>query len=325
VKVLSSRKSIGGEKLFIIEGINGTRRQEFAQKLYYSIGSESSIWIPEEADNNHLVIEKYRTCPWDLNLRIPMDDVNLLKDSLFELWRGLKREIQSEGTTYILDGIFFEKGLRILFQNGIDEKVILRLFNEIISEINEIHPLIILFTANDYTQLLKNEFSKNGEKWKNHIINEVWGNCRIVDKLKIDNEQRTYSFISRYGIFIQKLYKACCCEKTIIKEEDDINVFLQTKMHINPFINLAGVEALCGNYRAGDARSEEILVIKKQGHLFFCTIGDTYFSNIELIRIDKDKMALKGHPLEIEFNENNLVIKSNSFEEYNNIKYAKIG
>jgi hypothetical protein len=68
----------------------------------------------------------------------------------------------------------------------------------------------------------------NGERWKQHIVNEVSGVCRKVDHLALSNEGKTYAFIENlFGVFSWK--------KVRVSDESNEGSVLRDRLSLTPF------------------------------------------------------------------------------------------
>ena len=297
-------------KLILVEGVNGTERQKLAQKIYYSLGADRSCWIPEETDNNPLIIDDYKSQPWSLNTRIPMKDVHRIVNEIPRIWSRFSKTIAATARTYILDGILFEKTIRVLYQNDVPENTIIAKFREITSEMNELQPFLIYLYPDDYAKQLEEDFLRNGEKWRDHIINDVWGVCRKMDTFQAIEEQKTYKFVTAYGAFIDNLYELCTWRKTKIAKTDDMNSMIKCKLSVEPYPftsrHHGGIE---GKYTAVNGNRDS-LEISRSGGRISCTIQNTYFQDIELLSIDEQTLAFLKHPIEIRLRRDDIELRS---------------
>lgn len=318
-------------KLILIDGITGSGKSTTAQFLAEQVRKNdiNVTWYHETQTHHPLGYDE------DIEVFHSSDELERFLYVIPRLWEKFVTDVMADDEVHIIESFLLQDTVRILFQNNVDDRIILDFVKKIEAIIEPLNPRLLYFYQKDVEHSVRKIWKRRGSAWKKWFIDsDVL--TPYVQESDLSGEHSVIQLWSDYQDFSNQLFKDYSLEKLSIENSNGcwdeyyriIMNFLEldykdeaTSLSIDQKLNY------CGTYKEKGGDME--CTIKAINHDIVC---DLIWPNIKVLPkppLDDKTFYLESFPVYIKFNsdDNNSIIGlslSGLKEEYAGKEFYKI-
>lgn len=277
-------------KLIFVEGLPGVGKSITSQYIARQLEKNGfKVKVYNETDDDH---------PLDYSYDIE-DDTECWQEhqkKYPEKWIDLSNSLINSDYVYILESCIYQKPLWPFFYDDCNRQDLKNFAHNLCSNVNNLNPVIIYFYQSDVVSLIKQNYQRRGNNWKQWFINFSKESLYCKNR-NLDGEAGSIKYMSDFAdlsteLFHESDFKKIGFENT---EQDWDNYrkqildlleipMIEEKLFDDSFLRY------CGNYSG-------IIIHKHNNRLCM----DGFWTNITLMPLKDDEFQMEGYPIVIKF------------------------